>query len=79
MRKRINPNALCSSYNYECSRRIHREYIRRFHSENILEIESITESIKIEEKYFVSCFGKLVEVTKVEATKVEQSIKIIKR
>lgn len=78
MRKRVNLNAVCSSENYELSRRLHQEYIKRLHSENILEVKRITESIAIRKKCFVSCFGKLIEITEIEATRIEQSIKVIR-
>lgn len=78
MRKRINLNAVCSSENYELSRKLHREYIKKSHSKNILEVKRITESIVIRKKCFVLCFGKLIEITEAEAARVEQSIKVIR-
>lgn len=77
MRNKINPNAVCSSKNYVKSKKVHREYIRRFHRENTLEIEKITESIVVSKKYYVSCFGRLVEISEQEARKVRKSIKVI--
>lgn len=79
MRKRINPNAICSSDNYEESRKIHRKYVERYCKEHQEEFIRLTQEIKIETKYYASCFGRLIEVTKSEALKIEKSIKVIKR
>lgn len=77
-RKHFNPNRICSSENYRASRKAHQDFIRRQHEENIVEIQEISECISIRKKCYVSCFGKLVEITEVEAAKVS-TIKIIKK
>ena len=79
MRKRFNSNRICSSENYEASQRVHREYITRFHDENSVEIKRVTESVKVKQHCYVSCFGKLIEITEVEALRVEQSVKVIRK
>lgn len=79
MRKRFNSNRICSSENYEASQRVHRDYITRFHDENSVEIKRVTESIAIKQRYFVNCFGKLIEVTEVDAVRIEKSVKIIRK
>lgn len=76
-RKRFNPNRLCSSENYGISCKIHREFIQRFHNEHIAEIHEISTQIKVHKKYFVQCFGKLIEVSEVEVKELEQFAKII--
>lgn len=77
-RKHFNPNRLCSSEGYETSRKVHREFIRRQHEENVSEIKEIIESTTVQHCY-VKCFGKLVEITETEALRIEQSIKIIRK
>lgn len=78
MRKKFKSERVCSSENYTQSRRIHAEYLIRLHDQNSIEIQKITESISVKH-YFVSCFGKLVEITRAEAIKIEQSVKIIRK
>lgn len=79
MRRKFNPAQVCSSENYEESKQAHREFIRRFHSENIEEIQHISESIVISQKCYVKCFGRLIEITEIEATRIEETIKIIRK
>lgn len=74
MRKRINRNSLCSSENYEVSRKIHIEYVREFHEEHIVEIEKY---ILEEKRYYVSVFGKLVEISETEALRIKDSVRIV--
>lgn len=77
-RQHFNPNRICSSENYETSRKVHRDFIRRQHEQNIIEIREITESITVQ-RCFVSCFGKPIEITEIEALRIEQSVKIIRK
>ncbi len=79
MRKRIRLNAICSSDNYEESRKLHIEYVQKYCKEHIEEFTKLTQEIKSETKCYVSCFGKLIEITELEATKIEKSIKIIRK
>lgn len=79
MRKKFNSARICSSDNYEASRRVYMEYLRRFHNENSVEIRQITESITVKKRCYVSCFGQLIEITEVEATRIENSVKIIRK
>nr|DAJ81329.1 MAG TPA: hypothetical protein [Caudoviricetes sp.] len=79
MRKRFNSNRICSSENYEASQRAHREFINRFHEENLVEIQRVTECISVKQHFYVNCFGKLIEITEVEALRIEQSVKIIRK
>lgn len=74
MRKRINRNSLCSSENYEVSRKLHIEYVREFHEEHIVEIEKY---ILEEKRYYVSVFGKLVEISETEALRIKDSVRIV--
>ena len=38
MRQRINRNAICSSNNYEVSKRLHREYLKNTHEDRVANI-----------------------------------------
>lgn len=78
-RKRFSLNRVCSSDQYMKSRNIHRDFVRNYHEEHTLEIKSVTESISIKKKCYVSCFGELVEITEAEATRIEQYIKVIRK
>lgn len=76
-RKRFNPNRLYSSETYTISCRIHREFIQRFHHEHVTEIHQISSEIKVRSKFYVSCFGRLVEVTEAEANELKSVVNII--
>lgn len=77
MRKRFNPNRICSSENYEASQRTHRDFINRFHEENFTEIQMITKHVSVKQHFYVNCFGKLIEITEVEAIRIKQSVTVI--
>lgn len=77
MRKRFNPNRICSSENYAESQKVHREFINRFHCENSVEIQKVIESVSIKKHFYVSCFGKLIEITEVEAIRIKRSVTVI--
>lgn len=77
LRKRFKVSRVCSSDNYKESKKLHKEYIQNFHNTHIIEIESISSSIVIKPKYYISCFGKLMEITEVEAIRLKESVKII--
>lgn len=66
MRPRIKSNRICSSHNYEESKKIHARSLKRWHEEHKEEVEIISASIVIKKKKFVSVFGKLVPVTEQE-------------
>lgn len=76
MRTRFKTNRIASSDNYEASKRIHIESLRRFHNTHIDEIKSISAGIK---RYYVKCFGRLVEISKKEADKLNKSLIIVKQ
>lgn len=78
-RQRFKLNRVCSSENYERSQEIRRDFIRRFHSENVEEIHKISSTIIIRKRYYVSCFGKLIEVSEERALRLEKTMKIIKK
>lgn len=79
IRKHFNPNRICSSENYETSRKVRQDFIRRQHEQNIVEVREVTESITIKQHYYASCFGKLIEITEIEALRIEKSVKVIRK
>lgn len=63
MRKRFNPNALCSSENYAQSRRAHKEFLERTHDERMKPISMMSfsfENPKVTHwtKAYIQVFGK---------------------
>lgn len=50
MRKRFKAARIASSDNYELSRRIHSQYLKRWHNANIEVITEITTSLVIKEQ-----------------------------
>lgn len=65
-RKRINLNAICSSENYKRSRKLHEEYIHK-----------VTITTKIKHQYYIKVFGKLMQITEIEAKRISSSIEVI--
>lgn len=59
MRKRFKASRIASSDNYELSRRIHSQYLKRWHNANIEVITEVTTSLVIKEKY-IRVFGELI-------------------
>lgn len=78
MRKRFNRACICSSENYEKSKKAHREFLFEKHNKNITEITEIVTTFKITKRYYVKCFGKLIEVTEREALMLGSELIIIK-
>lgn len=68
MRKRIKRNCLASSENYEASRKVHSEFLKEWHEENIKEVEVISASIVIKKKKFVRVFDELLPISETELT-----------
>lgn len=64
MRKRFKAARIASSDNYELSRRIHSQYLKRWHNANI---EVITEiSLVIKEQKYIRVFGELIPISEEE-------------
>lgn len=64
MRKRFKAARIASSDNYELSRRIHSQYLKRWHNANI---EVITEtSLVIKEQKYTRVFGELIPISEEE-------------
>lgn len=74
MRPRININMVCSSSNYELTRQIHIYHLNKEHNNRMKEIAKITTTIKIP---YVKVFGKLIQITKEEANKLNKDVVII--
>lgn len=68
MRKRINRAAVCSSDNYELSKKIHRQYLKELHESFSIEI-----TVKVP---YVRCFGNLIEITNEEANNLNPTLVI---
>lgn len=60
MRKRFKAARIASSDNYELSRRIHSQYLKRWHNANI---EVITTSLVIKEQKYIRVFGELIPIS----------------
>lgn len=65
-RKRINLNAICSSNNYKRSRKLHEQYVHK-----------ITIKAEIKHQYYIKVFGKLMQITEIEAKRISSSIEVI--
>lgn len=65
MRKRFKASRIASSDNYELSRRIHSQYLKRWHNANIEVITEVTTSLVIKQKY-IRVFGELIPISEEE-------------
>lgn len=80
-RKRINYAAICSSDNYQRSRELHNDYIRKMHEQNKEIVIEISKEIKTTLHAYIICFPgkpyeKRVDITLEEAQKINQSTTI---
>lgn len=66
MRKRFKASRIASSDNYELSRRIHSQYLKRWHNANIEVIAEITASLVIKEQKYIRVFGELIPISEEE-------------
>lgn len=64
MRKRFNRTAICSSSNYEASRRSHLELLRENHENNREVFAVISCKVHITKQAYISCFGKLIPISR---------------
>lgn len=62
MKRRFRIGRICSSNNYELSRRVSRYYIERAHTENALLIEEIMSRETVSVQY-VKVFGNIIPIT----------------
>lgn len=73
-RKRFKLSA-CGSSRGGYVQRAHQRYIKEEHLKN--EVTLVNIEIHIPKKYFVKCFGKLIEVTEREAAILKRTTNII--
>lgn len=74
-RHRINPNAVCSSKNYEQSKRLHMDMLRRNHK--VFMEMVIKGEIVIKKQAYIKVFGKLMAITPSEVIRFEKEMTII--
>lgn len=74
-RKRFNTSRLCSSENYEISRRTHKQELVMAHSQ--LQQMLIKEEIVVKKTAYIKVFGKFVPLTSVEIPLYEGKTEII--
>ena len=74
-RYRINPNAVCSSKNYEQSKKLHMDMLKRNHK--VFMEMVMKEEIVIKKQAYIKVFGKLMAITPSEVTRFEKEITII--
>lgn len=74
-RHRINPNAVCSSKNYEQSKKLHMDMLKRNHK--VFMEMVIKGEIVIKKQAYIKVFGKLMAITPSEVTRIEKEMPII--
>lgn len=79
MGRRFRQCGICSSENCIPSRQIHRRYIREWHADHSEEIRMISEGTVVRQRYYVMCFGNLVEITGTEAIRMQSCMAVIRK
>ena len=74
-RRRVNPNAICSSKNYKQSKKLHMDMLKRNH-EVFMEMV-IKEEIVIRKQAYIKVFGNLIAITPSEVARFEKEMTII--
>ena len=74
-RYRINPNAVCSSKNYEQSKKLHMDMLKRNHG--VFMEMVIKGEIVIKNQAYIKVFGKLMAITPSEVIRFEKEMTII--
>ena len=74
-RRRVNPNAICSSENYKQSKKLHMDMLKRNH-EVFMEMV-MKEEIVIKRQAYIRVFGNLIAITPSEVTRFEKEMTII--
>lgn len=67
MRNKFRKGRLCSSDNYELSKKKYIDNLREEHYKNVEIIHEISKKIIVKKKAYVRCFDKLYEVSEEEA------------
>ena len=74
-RYRVNPNAICSSKNYEQSKKLHMDMLKKNHK--VFMEMVIKGEIVIKKQAYVKVFGNLMAINPSEATRLEKIMTII--
>lgn len=74
-RYRINPNAICSSKNYEQSKKLHMNMLKENHKAFMEMV--MKEEIVVKRQAYIKVFGNLVAITPSEVVKFEREMTII--
>lgn len=78
MRKRFKAARIVSSDNYELSRRIHSQYLKRWHNDNIETITEITTSLVVNKQKYIRVFGELIPISE-EEMKIHNTLIIVEK
>lgn len=63
MRNRYKMNRIASSDNYQLSKKMHSQYIRDWHNNNIEVVKEVSTTILVKETKYVRIFGKLIPIS----------------
>ena len=74
-RRRVNPNAVCSSKNYKQSKKLHMDMLKRNH-EVFMEMV-IKGEIVIKKQAYIKVFGNLMAINPSKVERFEKEITII--
>ena len=74
-RYRVNPNAICSSKNYEQSKKLHMDMLKKNHK--VFMEMVIKGEIVIKKQAYVKVFGNLMAITPSEAARLKKIMTII--
>ena len=74
-RYRVNPNAICSSKNYEQSKKLHMDMLKKNHK--VFMEMVIKGEIVIKKQAYVKVFGNLMAITPSEVARLEKIMTII--
>lgn len=74
-RYRVNPNAICSSKNYEQSKKLHMDMLKKNHK--VFMEMVIKGEIVIKKQAYVKVFGNLMAITPSETARLEKIMTII--
>ena len=74
-RRRVNPNAICSSENYKQSKKLHMDMLERNHK--VFMEMVIKGEIVIKKQAYIKVFGNLMAITPSEAVRLEKIMTII--
>ena len=75
VRYRVNSNAICSSKNYEQSKKLHMDMLKRNHK--VFTEGVIKEEIVIKRQAYIKVFGNLMAITPSEVERFEKEMTII--